>query len=507
MVSLFANIAPVQAAPTDLYDVFALKEYKQWTSYNPEYTFTKPDSTTLRAMSTDSGLGDAYLFMPIDKSYLNGKKLSVRWRWYEEYSGASYTLAQLYVVNHEHNRKLVNQYEFRTQSDVEHPISDYTNIYACNYTATSNGGWVNWVTRTSGVLNLASFTSSIVCIVIKTADYWVADTAGFEVDYLQILDSNNNVLKEYHFTGYVCMERTGTYYDNGLVRKPSFTSYGMSDYGGDDGAPANEQYLSQQVSSYICSVFSPTGKYTGNYLVNAWGPSTTNSYVNSRSNTMEQVADYSAVFYKGHISFVGRTCGYPGCTIFHWGVWGTYNYSTPLKDYQIGNSVNSGRDTAHRFYGTHDFVFIWACDQANNTQPPDSRIGIVKDQSHSSGLLVSWMDLGPNDLNPNWSYNGYISPDGTDHVFISFDGISMWFDYEAQLYNYDYAQFACWFYNRLLNGYTVKQALDEASKLVNGQYVPFGSSLLYNGYTVILKGVPTQGKMHVLGDGNHLIPR
>ena len=503
LVSLFIEIAPVKAAPNDLYDIFALKEYKQYSSYSPQYTFSKSSSSVLQMMSNDPGLGNAYAFMPIDKSYLHGKKLRISWRWYLDWSGTSYTLSHLYVVNKEYNRKLINSGEFRTQSDIEHPISDYTNTLACSYTATCNGGWISWRTDTSNVLDLSSFSSSIVSIVIKARDPWIADTTGLQVDYLQILDSNNNVLKEYHFTSDVFMERTGTYYDHGLVRKPSFISYGMEDYGNGDDAPGNEKYLSQQVSNYICSVFSATGKYPSGYLTNAWGTLTTNGYANSYTSYSEQVADYSAVFYKGHISFLGKNCGYSGCTISHYGVWSRYGSWTPIKDYEIGAQVDFGRNAKGRFYGTHDFVFIWACDHANSTEPPDSRVGKIYNQYHSSGLLVSWMDLGPNDLYSN----GYASPDKTDHVFISFDGISIWYDYEAQLYDRDYAQFACWFYDRLMNGYTVRQALDEASKLVNGQYVPFGSSVLYNGYTVYLLGVPRQGKMHVRGDGDHLVPR
>lgn len=502
MTSLFIGIVPVKAASNDLYDVFALKEYKQWSAYNPQYTFSKSSGSVLRMMSNDPGLGNAYAFMPIDRDYLNGKKLRVYWHWYLDYSGPSYTLAELYVVDHEHNRKRIDSGEFRTQGDAQHPVSDYNNILACSYSATSNGGWVNWRTDTSTTLNLAGFSSSVVTVMIRAVDYWIADTTGLEIDYLQILDSSNNVLKEYHFTSDVFMERTGTYYDYGLVRKPSFISYGMEEYGSGDDAPDNEQYLSYQVSNYICSVFYDTGKYPSGYLQNAWGYLTTNSYANSYTSYSEQVADYSAVFYKGHIAFLGASCGYSGCTFSHYGVWGRYSASTPLKDYELGNAVNFGRNAKNRFYGTHDFVFIWACDLGNNTEPPDTRTGKVYDQNHRSGLLVSWMDLSRYSL----SSNGCASPDATDHVYISFDGISMWFDYEAQLYDRDYAQFACWFYNRLMNGYTVRQALDEASKLVNGQYVPFGNSLLYNGYTVVLLGIPRQGKMHVWGDGDHLVP-
>jgi hypothetical protein len=78
-LSIFISIQPTKAAPTDLYDIAVLKEYKQWGGYNPAYTFSKPTSSVIRAMSTDDGFGDAYIYFHMDKDFLNGKKLRVSW--------------------------------------------------------------------------------------------------------------------------------------------------------------------------------------------------------------------------------------------------------------------------------------------------------------------------------------------------------------------------------------------------------------------------------------------
>ncbi|MCW4003487.1 MAG: hypothetical protein NWE95_06210 [Candidatus Bathyarchaeota archaeon] len=50
MLSLFLTllsitILPAKASPTTLYDVGAIKEYKQWSAYNPAYTASKSSSS------------------------------------------------------------------------------------------------------------------------------------------------------------------------------------------------------------------------------------------------------------------------------------------------------------------------------------------------------------------------------------------------------------------------------------------------------------------------------
>ena len=199
-VSLFAALSmqPAQAI-TPNRDAIALKEYKQWTSYNPCYTFSITGSGDLQMMSTTSGLGVAYAFLHIDKSYLHGNKLRIRWRWYYDYPNNPATLASVYVVNNVHNRKLQNDGEFRTQGDIEHPVADYLSINPLNYAAVSNGGWISWGTPISDVMNLNGFSSTLT-IMIKAVDWWIGSTTGLEVDYLQILNSNNQVLKTYDFS-------------------------------------------------------------------------------------------------------------------------------------------------------------------------------------------------------------------------------------------------------------------------------------------------------------------
>ncbi len=498
LFSLFTtmSVLPVQAT-LPLLDVFAVKEYKQWSSYNPSYTFSKSSDSILRMMSTQSGLGDAYAFMHIDKNYLNGKKLRVSWRWYLDYSSTSYTLGWLYVVNNVHNRKQENYGEFRTQGDIEHPVTDYTYATACSLTATCNGAWINWQTGTSGVLSLSGFSGSTVTIMIKSLDPWVANTVGLEVDYLQVLDSNNNVLRTYHFTDLVCMDKTGGYYDFGLLRKPTSVLYGTRNYAGMD-APTGECDLSGSVSAYIYTLFYNTGKY--GYLANSWGASTQQSTVYATTDSTERYYDYSAVFYKGHVWQFGSNCDHdPGCSLQHFGVWnddGTL--ALMIADYDIDDEVIEVKNAIGKFAGTHDFVFIWACGLGN-----ESRVGVFN-EAHSSGLLAAWMHITPNTL----SSDGYAIPDYSDHVFISFSWLSIWYKTPATNPTYNYGHWAYLFYYYALQGYTIHDALDQASRDTHNN-LNYDNCQLDNGFTAWNPVDHTwdQSRMRVWGDGSHRLPR
>jgi len=496
LFSLFTTVSilPVQAIPP-LLDVFALKEYKQWSSYNPSYTFSKSSDSVLRMMSTQSGLADAYAFMHIEKNYLNGKKLRISWRWYYDYPNDPVTLARVYVVNNVHNRKLENSGEFWTQGDVEHPVADYTSINPLSYAATSNGGWISWSTDTSAVLDLSGFSSSAVTIMIKTIDPWVQDTTGLEVDYLQILDSNNNVLRTYHFTDLVCMDKTGGYYDYGLLRKPTSMLYGTRNYAGMD-APTGECDLSGAVAAYVYTLFYNTGKYS--YLANSWGANTQPSTVYATTDSTERYYDYSAVFYKGHIWLFGSWCDHdPGCSLEHFGIWND-DGTQGIADYDIDDEVIEVINANGKFAGTHDFVFIWACGHGN-----ESRVGVFN-EAHSSGLLASWMHINPSTL----SSDGYASPDYSDHVFIGFEWLSIWYMTPATNPIYNYGHWAYLFYYYALQGYTIKEALDLASSFTH-----YGSNYdncqLDNGFPAWnpINQTWDWSRMRVWGDGTHRLPR
>lgn len=200
-------------------DLFQLREYDFYTSYDPDFRFSKSDSSVLRIDSYTGGggsLGRGYAFIHAKKGYLNGKKLKICWRVYFSYSSIQ-TLAYLHVVNNPHLRTKTTD-EFKDNDGTEHPLADYTELQLLSK-QNAGVGWSPWSEDTSAVIDLSSFTSDFVTILIRTVDGWAAQTVMAEIDYLQILDSEDNVLKTFHFTESVAMERTGTLRDYGLYRK------------------------------------------------------------------------------------------------------------------------------------------------------------------------------------------------------------------------------------------------------------------------------------------------
>ena len=198
-------------------DLWQLREYDYSSGAYPKIFFKKPGSSTLRIESPGEGpiYSRGYAFIHAKKSYLHGKKLGVRWRAYQSGYGYEY-VGFVYIVDHAHFRKKTTD-EFKDNDDKEHPITDYTRF--CALSIKAPGGWSSWKTSTSSTLDLSSFSSDYVTILIRLKDSWYDVSSKLDIDYLQILDSSDNPLKTFHFTYSVVMEQTGTYRDYGLYRK------------------------------------------------------------------------------------------------------------------------------------------------------------------------------------------------------------------------------------------------------------------------------------------------
>ena len=93
-----------------------------------------------------------------------------------------------------------------------------------------------------------------------------------------------------------------------------------------------------------------------------------------------------------------------------------------------------------------------------------SWLGDIED--HSWGLASSWMDIEDASTNLPYESDGYGA--GADHVFISFNYISPWYIQDAEMYPFNYGHFIYYFWMyALTTGYTIENALDEASWDIN----------------------------------------
>ncbi|WNZ28675.1 MAG: DUF2341 domain-containing protein [Candidatus Bathyarchaeota archaeon] len=498
-------------------DLFQIREYDKYYSYNPNYQFIKSTSSVLEADSSLSGstpIGEAYIFIQAKKSYLDGKRIQMYWRAYFTYGGTR-DLGQVYVVDNEHLRTKTTD-EFYDNDNTQHPVMDYTYVNPLTLSNTGSG-WTSWTTQTSDVLDLSSFSSDYVTILICAGDYWIQQTTILDLDYMKILDSSNNTLKTFDFTETIDMEQTGTYRDYGLYRKlvdpepthgdwghpvendtpttnNAFIIWGTQHYPSTQfnytinginytSNSAAELALSESVCDYVYDLVNDAQQY---YIRNYWGDPTQEEAVYDNVSYCETNYNYTAIFYKGH--FWTTTCPW-SCGNTHYVMYD--NSSATIIDYEINSNMTSG---------THDFVFLWMCEVGGTNETG----GI--DANHSWGMLASWMDR--DDLGSN----GYSSPDGTDHVFISFENTSVDFCIPTGFDSYNYSHFAYLFFDYALNSFmTVNEALDAASEDVFNQ-ADFGSTALYNGYNYtwydprIPGYVEDKCYLRIYGDGDHIIP-
>lgn len=200
-------------------DLFQIREYDKWSGYNPDTTFLKSTGSIIRVDSYVPGhtpMGYGFIFTHAKTSYLDGKRLQMLWRCYFSYSEAR-ELGRVYIIDNAHLRTQTTN-EFDDNDNTFHPVDDYTNIKPLVLSNTGLG-WNSWTMSTSATLDLSSFSSEYVTILITGIDGWVSQTTMLDVDYMKILDSSNTTLKTYEFSESIVMEQTGTYQDYGLYRK------------------------------------------------------------------------------------------------------------------------------------------------------------------------------------------------------------------------------------------------------------------------------------------------
>jgi len=214
--------------PQDI-DLWQLREHQTVSGYYPNFIFTKTDSTTIRIDSYTGGsgsLGEGDIFIIVPRDWLNGKKVQINWNGYFS-TALARKIANVVVLDTELNRK--------QSLAINWVDSIYTSTELVSYTSSSSSsGWTGWQTTTSGTISISSFSNKYVTLMIRCADAWTGQTVMLDVNWIKILDANNNVIKTYDFTNSVVMEVTGTYEDYGLYRKyvspePSHDGWGSEE--------------------------------------------------------------------------------------------------------------------------------------------------------------------------------------------------------------------------------------------------------------------------------------
>ena len=213
-VAIGSEEASTQGSPSYTWPTrWYLREHQTSTSYTPDIGFSVPSSGIIRISSTQSSIGQGYLFIVLPKDMLHGSKISVRWNVYYTYPDSrDLWLGAVYVIDAALSR------------DANLPINGiegmgYTYVTATHYPGPlgAPAGWLGWRTSTSNVLDLSSFANDQVTLLIRLEDGWVSQTVMIDVDYVQVLSPSGSTIHTWEFTGSVVMERTGTLEDYGYI--------------------------------------------------------------------------------------------------------------------------------------------------------------------------------------------------------------------------------------------------------------------------------------------------
>lgn len=185
--------------------------------YNPDINFLMAGDSILEVSSGYASVGMSYVFLQVPRSDLDGKKIQIHWNAYYTYpDDRNLQLLQVHVFDKAFDRACMTDY-FQENLDRE-PARDYTHIQSNTYPGPlgASPGWLGWRTDISGTLNLASWVSDTVTILIQTADAWAMQSVAGDFDWIKILDAANNEIYSFDFSGNVAMEVTGTTHDYGL---------------------------------------------------------------------------------------------------------------------------------------------------------------------------------------------------------------------------------------------------------------------------------------------------
>lgn len=195
-----------------------LREFEYLSYRTPDVSFEVNNDAKLVVNSTYPSDGArGYVFLVVNRSALDGKKLQIRWNLYYTYQDSrDLAILNLFVFDKAFNRTDETTY-FQEGLNYE-PIMNYTHINCCHYPAPLSGapGWYGWRNDTSSILNLTNWSSDLVTVLISTNDNWMGQQVQGYFDWLKVLDSNNNVVSKFGFTGFVQMEVTGTFHDYGI---------------------------------------------------------------------------------------------------------------------------------------------------------------------------------------------------------------------------------------------------------------------------------------------------
>jgi Dockerin type I domain/Cohesin domain len=219
------NFVPKSRASSEISQQghWQLREMKWFADIPPDYSFSSPEPSILRVESTDLGQGGGYVFVQFERADLDGKKLQIRWNAYHTYSDLrDLYLLSLFVFDKAFDRTEMSDY-FTEDIPFIFPPPGWNITYSWlegpHYPGPLGApvGWEGWRTDTTNLLDLSSWTSEIVTVLLKVRDGWSADSVAGDFAWFKVLDASDNEVYSCDFSGDVLMEVTSTYHDYGVL--------------------------------------------------------------------------------------------------------------------------------------------------------------------------------------------------------------------------------------------------------------------------------------------------
>ena len=166
------------------------------------------------------------------------------------------------------------------------------------------------------------------------------------------------------------------------------------------------------------------------------------------------------------------------------------------------NTIWDRENVSYYTIDNHRFVFLWVCNNGN----------VAGNSTPILGMPYCWTKQG--DLSPD----GYGNPDSRQYCFIGFENASVTLMEGMGTYNgtteNTYKYWLTFFYYYVLNGNTINQSLDLASRAVGyADGWTDGNNRLSQGYNYTWYGGGGQppgtswGKMRIYGNGSIYLPQ
>lgn len=241
-------------------------------------------------------------------------------------------------------------------------------------------------------------------------------------------------------------------------------------------------------ANYIAGLHSQTSQNW--VLSNNYGSSTTNTNVYSLMSSMQNNAavDFIAAFHVGdaYSTKIGA--------VDHYAYYGNSGTSDAIIDANL--YPNTGTK--------NKFTFLWTCINGGLIANHGNSYGGWDPATGAVGMPYAWTHK------TNMGLQGYKYPDSSGYAYIGFANTSKNMCDTSNFVQGNYGEFCRQFYyNLLVNRYSVSVSLDKATNYVRGssQY-NFDSTDLYNGYYLYsnLHQINSTCSMKVFGDGSMVVP-